>query len=414
MILTILSVSCNKGNDAKSQTQIIDIESNINKMEIIYLSQFTDNIRYVPLKTFQDLTFQGIWKCIFTDSMILAYDMHKCLLYDYNGNVIAKIGQSGRGPGEYNYIKNVEFGPKNKILIHSQFDLFEYNMDGSFLRQIKNFFRPNSDTYISSWSIVKDSLFFGHVPNTTGLSENKALIIDKFGQIKNRYKNYILFQRDLPQTGHTEDFAHIYSFNDSIFYKECYNDTLFLLDNDFKLIPEYILKLGKYMMPISNRKLPIISQNFNDYITQWEVFQTEKYLLLSCGFANRFPAKRLTPRIIMEGTTSMFNTTSVLGIYDKKSRNLTFCKPTSTDNPLFTTGFYNDLDAGPRFYPINSVNDSTLVMWIDAKKLKEHVESNDFKNNMPKYPEMKNAISEIANELTVFDNPVLMFVTFNK
>lgn len=414
IVLFLLSTSCNNGYEENSQIQIIDIESNINNMEIINLSQFTDDIRYVPLKTYQDLTFQGIWKCVFSDSMILAYDMRKCLLYDYNGNTVAKIGQSGRGPGEYNYIKNADFGAKNNILIHSQYDLFEYNLDGTFLKQIKNYFRPSSDTYISSWDIVKDSLFLGHVPNITGLSENKALMINKYGHIKNSYKNYILFQRDGSLKGLFEDFAHIYSFNNSVYYKECFNDTLFSLDNDFKLIPKYILKLGKYMMPISKRKLPLLSQNFDDYITLWEVFQTEKYLLLNCSFANRFPAKRLTPRTIMEGTTSMFNTTSALGIYDKKSKKLVFCKPTSTDNPLFTTGIYNNIDAGPRFYPTNMVNDSTMVMWLDAKKLKDHVASNDFKNNMPKYPEKKKELFELANKLTVFDNPILMFVTFKK
>jgi hypothetical protein len=93
---------------------------------------------------------------------------------------------------------------------------------------------------------------------------------------------------------------------------------------------------------------------------------------------------------------------------------LVFCKPTSTDNPLFASGIYNDIDAGPRFFPKKIVNDSTMVMWIDAKQFKDHIASDDFKNNMPKFPEKKKQLEDLANSLTEFDNPVLMLVTFKK
>ena len=51
---------------------------------------------------------------------------------------------------------------------------------------------------------------------------------------------------------------------------------------------------------------------------------------------------------------------------------------------------------------------------IEAKQLKDHVESNDFKDIVPKYPKKKKQLEELAKSLTEFDNPVLMFVTFNK
>lgn len=101
-----------------------------------------------------------------------------------------------------------------------------------------------------------------------------------------------------------------------------------------------------------------------------------------------------------------------MGIYNKKTGDLVFSKPTSTDNPLFTTGLYNDIDNGPRFLPQKQINDSTMVMWIESKQLKEHIASDDFKNDSPKYPEKKKELETFANSLSEFDNPVLMFVTF--
>ena len=110
----------------------------------------------------------------------------------------------------------------------------------------------------------------------------------------------------------------------------------------------------------------------------------------------------------------MFNIIYVLGIYNKKTKKLFFCKPTSTDNPLFTTGINNDLDAGPRFFPQAQVNDSTLVMWMTSFDLKMHIQSDDFKNNNPKFPEKKKELQETTDKLTYYDNPVLMLVTFKK
>jgi hypothetical protein len=108
------------------------------------------------------------------------------------------------------------------------------------------------------------------------------------------------------------------------------------------------------------------------------------------------------------------NTTNVLGIYNIQSNSLVFCEPTSTDNPLFTSGIYNDVDAGPRFYPMKQVNDSTLAMWIEAKQLKDHVASKDFMNSIVKYPEKKKELEILASSLKETDNPILMLVRLKK
>jgi len=55
-----------------------------------------------------------------------------------------------------------------------------------------------------------------------------------------------------------------------------------------------------------------------------------------------------------------------------------------------------------------------MVMCLYARELHDHVESTDFINNVPKYPEKKKKLEELANGLSEFDNPVLMFMTINK
>lgn len=403
--------ACIRKEKAANQIQCIDIEANMQNMKHVNLSHFTDNIRYVAMDIEDNFSFTGIWDCVFNDNFFIAKDLSKCVLYDYDGNIINRIGQQGNGPGEYRYVLNVSFGPSNKIYIQSLYDLLEYNLDGSFSKKYNRLFLINNDI-IGTWMQMKDSLFFGKIQSSVGNEENKALLFDLHGTIICEYKNYILFERSRPVSGDTERHANIYYFNNQIVFKEMFNDTLFVLSDKYDLQPLYKINLGRYTIPVSFRKLFIVPEN--QYMVVNNVFQTSGYLFLDCNFGTHFPAKRLTPRIVWEGITSDFNTTNVLGIYDKQTKELIFSKPTSTDNPLFTSGLFNDIDAGPRFYPQKMVNDSTMVMWIEAKQLKDHVKSDDFKNNVSKYPEKKRKLEELAESLSEYDNPVLMFVTFKK
>lgn len=419
LIMLLLFNNCNTKKASNGSPTLIDIGSNLRKMEIINLSQFTDNVRYVPLEAFEDLIFTGLWDCIFSDSLILATDPNKCLLYDFEGNVISKIGTRGRGPGENPFISNAGFGPDKKIYIQSLNDLYEFKIDGSLLKKYQKFFFLNNES-VGSWLPINDSLFMGKICSFRGNEKNKALIFSKKGDIKYCFKNYILFDRGRELVGKPEKFANIYQFQNEIFFKEVYNDTLFLLKGLTKLIPKYIINLGKFSEPIAQRENRVkerdlgISKAWQNYAYVENVFQIKDFLFFDCDLNSQFPAKRLTPRIVLGGISLEHNTTNALGIFNKNTKEFFFCKPTTTDNPLFTSGLYNDIDAGPRFFPMQMVNDSTMVMWFDAKQLKDHTSSDDFKDVTPKYPDKKKALEYLAKTLTEFDNPVLMFVTFNK
>jgi hypothetical protein len=184
------------------------------------------------------------------------------------------------------------------------------------------------------------------------------------------------------------------------------------LDDKYKLNPAYSFNIGKYKEPVSERA-KVRGNDRLRFIYVYNVFQTKKYLFVECKFGNKFPAKRITPLETPIPTLNpiWYNTRSVLGIFDKIKGNLVFCKPTSTNNRLFTSGLYNDFDAGPRFFPQKQINDSTMAMFIEVKQLKEHIASDDFRKNNPKFPEKKEELEDLVNSLNEFDNPVLMFVT---
>ncbi|HOU97066.1 MAG TPA: 6-bladed beta-propeller [Bacteroidales bacterium] len=409
LLISIIRCSCSFHEKTDNNLYHIDIEANMHKMQQINLSKFTKSIEYLPMEIKDNLAFTGIWECVFSDKYFLAKDISKCLLYDYNGKLISIIGNRGRGPGEYQYVNNVAFG-LNKIYLQSLRDLMEYGFDGSFHDIHRNLFFFKS-YYVGKWLPLNDSLFFGKIETIVGNEPCKALIFDLNGNTVKEFKNYIIFQREKPLSSETERHANIYRFQNEIFFKELHNDTLFYLSEQLELIPKYVIDLGQYTVPVSIRKLLIIPEN--NYMTVNNVFQTSDYLFLDTNFGSHFPARRLTPiKLPIFNIESYYNTQDVLGIFDRRNKELIFCSPTSTDNPLFTTGFYNDVDAGPRFFPMKQVNDSTMVMWVDSKQLKDHIASEEFKNAKPLYPEKKEELKHLADSLSEYDNPVLMFVTF--
>jgi hypothetical protein len=419
IIIILLHSLAIYGQKTFNSISTINLEGGIRNMDVIFLSQFTGNIRYVPIETKDVLVISHILECKMCGNQFLLTTSEGCWLFDINGKLSRKIGARGRGPGEYQFLDNAVIDNQNNIYIQSLRDILQYKSDGSFNKRFNNlfFFNKNYADLFSNWAIVDDSLIFGHIPNERGENTLKARLINQSGKIKKEYKNYDKFLIPRNSIRNSPDHpAHICFYNNSLYYKGPNNDTLFFLDRRYDLIPRYVFDAGKYKEPLNKRSILFRSNTVNKYFSVMNVFQTENYLILRCELGDFFPAKRLTPIIKELPNTGKIkvwkNTTKTLCIYDKRTEKLSFIKPTDTDNPLFTSGFYNDIDAGPRFLPEGQLNDSTMVMWVDAKKLKEHVASNDFKNAAPKFSEKKKELEKLAGRLSEFDNPVLMIVTF--
>lgn len=394
----------------------IDIEGNINNLRIIYLSHFTDNIQYVPLETRENVLLDSECKCDFLDSLLLIYDLNQCQLYSRNGKFICSIGVKGNGPDEFQFCMQACFSKHSTIFMQSNlYELNEYSLDGKLINHYNNTFRINDseDYFIVNWLLINDSLFFGHVPNTTGKIPYKAILKNKQGDIKQEWENYDFVARTGVAFG-LERNAYLHTFNNLKYFKQFYNDTLFYLNDKFELIPTFSFHLGNLKMPASIRASNFGGAELWDYISLYNVYQTTNYLFLNVGFGNRFPAKRLTAQTnIPQIGPVWYNTTHMLGIVNKNSGSFIFCKPTSTDNQLFTSGIYNDIDAGPRFFPDQMVDDSTFAMLISAENLKAHLASIDFQNSNPKYSDKKTALKNLGDNLSIMDNPILMVVVIN-
>ena len=419
LLLTIvfcLSLSCTKNIGEKNSFSVIDIENNINNFKEIQISDLSKDIKYISLESTANLELSSISNMDISSDYILVSDRRICLLFDSKGNFISKIGVRGNGPEEYQFISNIALGPNGsqKVYIQSSNNLIEYTLNGTYIKRYSGLLKSREERYIESWHFLTDSLIFANIPNSTGSEQNKAQIFNLSGKIKTEFKNYDISPSEMSGGNMISEFAHIYEFDDVLWFKQYFNDTLFYLNQYYQLIPKFVFLSGNLKIPVSDRLKFPIGDILWSHKTIFDVYQTKNLLFVKFLFGHNFPARRITPIVSsFPGQPEIWiNTNYVLGLCNKESLELRLCKPTSTDNPLFTSGIYNDFDCGPRFFPTLEVNDSTLLMTIEPKKLKDHVTSNDFKDNAPMFPDKKKQLEDFANELSLFDNPVLMLVIF--
>jgi hypothetical protein len=121
-LIGLLSLICFGGHISAQISRVtpvstIDIEANIKNMKKMYLSQFTDNVRYIPLQTSFDHLIEEIRNLDISDKYILASTMTACYL-----------GADGiQQPASINKFKNKVFDldPMDDTLFYLN-DLYEF------------------------------------------------------------------------------------------------------------------------------------------------------------------------------------------------------------------------------------------------------------------------------------------------
>jgi ribosomal protein S1 len=159
-----------------------------------------------------------------------------------------------------------------------------------------------------------------------------------------------------------------------------------------------------YVYNVGDKKLPLTSLSSNppeymeqmgQYVIHGGLFETNKYLVLDYRFGK--------------------NSTAFID----KETNKIYLNHHELNGNSIKSGISNDVDGGLMimlngfsYYTDNNVE--YLIGLIDAYELKTHIDSPEFKNSVPKYPEKKNALTKFANTLNETDNQILMMIRLKK
>lgn len=344
-------------------------------------------IQYIPLKTTAQNMISRINSIIFCNSYFLTYGNTSVNMFRYDGSFVTEVGTKGRGPNEYLGVSDVDINPENEsIYIASGEKFLVYNKNGKFLRTFRS---PTKSDRIN-FKFTEDGILCYYF-NDFGNIENSYNLIDTTGEIIKNYRNRYLWKRKAPGVFYQGENI-FYKFNNQLFRKEIYCDTIFSFKNK-GFIPHIVIDVGKKRLTpeirSSFRTRPDFSvTTYKNYITPWNLFEFGDFIYYEMI-------------VTLNGTHDLY---SFIG--SKKDNFRAIVAPEQ--------GLSNDLDGGPDFWPRTIENDSTIVSWIEALKYREYIASDAFKESNPKFPEKKKELEKLASSLKETDNPVLVMVRLKK
>jgi hypothetical protein len=393
--LLVIFCSCSRKsiNEKDNSGSVLEIDLlSEPESRVKRLSEFAENIEYVPLQTTESSLIGGfVPKIVSIDNRIYIKNSGlegEILCFDMNGNFLFKINNTGRGPEEYAFITDFDVSSDNKILtILSSLNhkLLTYGISDTgftFRRSI-----TLKDPVPGRVSMVPETdKAFLAIPPWRGTEPTLSLLINIVGDTfyfkPNCYKYKMVRTRN--SIGSFE--MLVYSIRNMVYFKEEFSDTVFYIDakdNSFK--PRMIFDSHGTLFTPEMRGSSEPPGNHINWIAN--IFETSRYVFY---WYNTIVNKN---SILFDKKT---NTKYKLDIDSEQKCEL---KDDLSGGPDFNIHFWDHYCSGGK-----------LFSFVEAIKLKKYISDEDFKNarvSSSKKAELK----KLADSLNETDNPVLIIVT---
>lgn len=337
-------------------------------------------IKYIPLQTTQQSLISRINKIIFAKDYFLTQNFAEINMFRYDGSFVTKIGTIGRGPNEFTNAHDVDINPKTGSIYIAdgwQQKFLVFNKDGKVIRTFKT---PLSAAL--NFKFTEDGILC-YNQNHMGIVENSFILIDTMGKIIKNFPNKFSWKRTVPNVAFMGENI-FYRYNGNLLKKEIYSDTVYTYKNK-GFEPHLIIETGKLRLTPAKREENDAKYIMNNFLTPINLFE----------FSDCIYYEFIIP-------------------YNGKSEGLSYIgSKNGKINVLFDPEIelLNDLDAGPNIWPKTVKDNSTIIAWIDALKLKQYVTSIEFKTLKPQYPERKRELEKLAHSLKETDNPVVIMIS---
>lgn len=384
LLLTLFVISC-QNTVKKDGNRVVTFDiKELPEITSVKLSDlgFVD-IEYIPLETTENCVISTIQEIKVGKGYFLIIDYNKIYKFLNDGSFVAKIGTEGRGPDEFMNAHDVEIDEDNHdiYLVSAWQKKFNvYSEQGEFIR---SFHCPQSTT---SFQITEDGILC-YNSNIMGNMVISFNLIDTLGRTIKNFSNKYIWNR--VQTSAILNEILFYRFDNQLFKKEIYTDTIYLFDNKvFK--PHLIIEHGEKLLTTAARSKYNPEYLFEKYITQDYLFEFGDYLYYEFMYDFKIGGQNI-----------------VRGLIGSKLDNSQVLIDAGE-------GLINDLDGGPNIQLKTIKDNNTLIFWISSLELKKIIKSDNFKNVTPKYPEKKIKLEKLANNLKETDNPVLIMVRLKK
>ena len=393
LLLPFLLLSCSgkKNSDQPSEAtvqitepefpQIVPFETGIETEREILLSEIADSIRYIPLETNNKCLIRGLkgTNIIQTKEYFFLPWLDKLFQYTKDGKFIRTLGRKGGGPGEFNWIMQIDVDEEKGLvyMLTTTGKINIYSMEtGKFIRAMKV---PNIEVSEFAMLRVQDTIAATFKRNNNGRRKVRIYFSNLIGdtlQIFNRWDLFELNSQYRWMISSDID-RYMFHYENHTCYKEYYNDTLFTVTPE-AIEPRYKFQMGKYSLPMECRfeYLDGNGKRFQEmaapYI-QYSAIETDSYIFMP--YSNWAGEKARERQ---------------MAIYDKKAKN---CFKVATGHIKY------DLTPGLPLRPITALDSHTLLYVWEAPELIEKAEET------PSILQI-----EQLKGLKEDDNPVMMLV----
>ena len=357
----------------------IPFEKGLEVEREVKLSEIADSVTYIRLETTDEGLVRGfqpsLMRC--TSKYFIFGEFQNVIQFTRDGKFVRNIGRRGQGPGEYNYILQVDVDEKaGKVYVLStgrRFNVYDLET-GKYLQSVK---LPNWGT--SSFLMQNDSTIVSYIDNGYGQEKTKATISTLNGNILHEYPRHELFEvkGGSYRFGGPEDFF-LSKYKGMINLKEYENDTVYTITPE-GLQKRYIIDTGKYGIKLEHT-YPALNGDEAAYnrlaagYMRYAVLETENYLFLP--YANWAGSERNRPKMAM---------------YDKRTGECYRVKGNAVSDDLTNALYF--------YYPHCALDEHTLIFNHQASVIHKMAEK---KPELLNHPQLKGLKED--------DNPVLMIV----
>ena len=393
MALLFFSASCNgvKDGSAENPVGILDIENAITENQtFLNLSRYASSIKYIPLETGDGFPvgdvhfFRSDGKNFYLSSRI----DKNIKIFSSAGKYVGAIERQGRGPGEYlglnGFFIYTDTGKTGVGVIDIYDKVQIYDSAGIFVRTLPwaNYMEYTGNGRYLGISDKHD--------NETEPRTEELFVTDTAGNILYKSKLWNIYMRTVnaaPLGGEITlvKGGALYTAAGNMKIADSSMDTIYTVNEDFSLTPEYVFDYGKY----SDLKEEVY--NMSDIINTdtRKIMETEPFLLFWLDLPKKsFRMYKSSDKLIPRYITALF-------VYDKAEKRLYALR----QNPDMSIGFTNDLDGGGTFSPMY-VADDKMYEIVDAIAFMERAKASG-----------SAGMKQVAAQLTENSNPVIVEVT---
>lgn len=382
VLLSLLSfgISLLYAPELNSQV-VIPIKDNLHNAKTIHLSEIASDVTFVPLETTDDCLLGNDCYIQYVDGQIF---VSSDILYRFDGKTgkfLNKIGSKGQGPGEYLNSFRYTVNPVTKRIYVLQFkDMLEYDYDGKYLRTL-----PADNHNVGTCCMLNENqlLYANDAYNNTveNLAPQLYTVDLQKGKIVGKIASPV--EKKLRGALNLSSFDFFYPYKGQVYFKGSFQDEIYLVQSPKKKVAAYVCDRGYLKAGYDKKNAEIDPRNRMKGIQIQNIFETDKYLLLSY----------------------VYEKNSYQGVFDKADHS--FVNAVTGEGKA---GLENDLISAPAVYiaPFQISPDGIIVNAINAGYLSEH--RKDFKIANPGLPFREAEWNRMLDSLTEDSNPVIILI----